>query len=196
MIEDWDNRPAVQLEIWKDGDYMMSASVYHYLVAMLSIDDETEQWEKEFYAYAESNDGYWLSNMEDWAKSKGWDVGIHNTYNGDCALSQTLQYAYCYENDLILLQIHNGADVRGGYTKPRVFKADEGFVFYNDFDAYCDKCEQGWYTDDMGYHWYPSNSGQTEEFGISRDDCEELTCDHALHENCGGKLSISNRSEH
>lgn len=47
-----------------------------------------------------------------------------NTYNGEDALSQTLQYTLFsgYAGDFVALQVHGGADVRGGYTKPRVFE--------------------------------------------------------------------------
>jgi hypothetical protein len=58
-----------------------------------------------------------------------------NTYNGEDLLSQTLQYHYftigetdrggrgSYEQ-YVVLQVHGGADVRGGYTRPRVFSVD------------------------------------------------------------------------
>ncbi len=47
----------------------------------------------------------------------------HNTYNGEDLLSQTLQFIYWTDEDgaHVLLQIHGGADVRGGYTDARVF---------------------------------------------------------------------------
>ena len=38
-----------------------------------------------------------------------------------------------FEDDLILLSIHNGADVRGGYTDYRVFKViDESFYHWHE----------------------------------------------------------------
>src|SRR3954453_2997548 len=47
----------------------------------------------------------------------------YNTYNGEDCLSQTLQFTYFEHEDsaYVLLQIHGGADVRGGYTAPRAF---------------------------------------------------------------------------
>lgn len=46
-----------------------------------------------------------------------------NTYNGEDALSQVLQYVLFSGDagEFVILQIHGGCDVRGGYTKPRVF---------------------------------------------------------------------------
>ena len=51
-----------------------------------------------------------------------------NSYNGESMLSQVIQYVvYSNENDepRILLQIHNGCDVRGGYTTPRIFAPED-----------------------------------------------------------------------
>jgi len=59
-----------------------------------------------------------------------------NTYNGEDMLSQVLLYTYFTWNNeaYVVLQIHGGADVRGGYTKPRVFvidNDDETAIFDN-----------------------------------------------------------------
>ena len=66
-----------------------------------------------------------------------------NTYNGDEYVSQTLQFM-CFTdsyNDYVLLQIHGGCDVRGGYTAPRVFEINDidYFLMYMDsVDTCCD----------------------------------------------------------
>lgn len=92
---------------------------------------------------------------------------VVNTYNGEDLLSQTLQYALWEMEDgdeYILLQIHGGADVRGGYTRPRLFRAStEDYSILDNARAsiYCtnpeckDKYGQStnWSTDD-GCHWY------------------------------------------
>ncbi len=46
-----------------------------------------------------------------------------NTYNGENLVDQILQFTLFSNNsgEYVTLQIHGGADVRGGYTKPRVF---------------------------------------------------------------------------
>ena len=57
----------------------------------------------------------------------GYKVGHINSYNEDCLLSQTVQIIYSgdlFDHDLIALSIHNGADVRGGYTDFKIFDAD------------------------------------------------------------------------
>jgi hypothetical protein len=61
-------------------------------------------------------------------------IRVFNTYNGESDLSQTLQGANLelfidgqYEY-YTLLQIHGGADVRGGYTDAVLFKCEEGII--------------------------------------------------------------------
>ena len=62
----------------------------------------------------------------------GYKVGHINSYNEDCLLSQTVQIIYSgdlFDHELIALSIHNGADVRGGYTDFKIFGADiEGLL--------------------------------------------------------------------
>ena len=58
----------------------------------------------------------------------------------------------------VLLSVHGGADVRGGYTTPQVFEltGDEGVADWilgmQDFQAA--DGDNGWNSDDAGYHWY------------------------------------------
>jgi hypothetical protein len=84
------------------------------------------------FADRRPDDG-WLSIMESFGEAlqRRGATGIYgdgspfteNTYNGENLLSQVLQYLY-FEfggESHVLLQIHGGCDVRGGYTKPRAF---------------------------------------------------------------------------
>jgi len=122
----------------------------------------------------------WLSAMECFVGS-GWreygrPAGIYgeggpvtvNTYNGEDLLSQTIQYVYWEDSngEHIMLQLHNGADVRGGYTKPRAFDVGGDYGELAIFDnahagISCDKCNAAWHTDD-GYHWYPNNNEEVQ----------------------------------
>jgi hypothetical protein len=104
---------------------------------------------------------------------------VVNTYNGEDLLSQTIQYVYFEVPELneayVVLQIHGGCDVRGGYTAPKVFVLDDGthgeLAIFDNAKAtiYCtgEDCtdEYGqcnsWYTDD-GCHFYPNGGGDTQ----------------------------------
>ena len=88
------------------------------------------------------------SGATDWnAETKSWGVSLEawddltegneieegrtfNTYNGDSDLSQTLQGGWLTINgeEYLLLQIHNGCDVRGGYTDAKLFKCPECII--------------------------------------------------------------------
>lgn len=51
---------------------------------------------------------------------------VDNTYNGEDLLSQGFQYIWFEYNaeDYIALSIHNGCDIRGGYTDIHIFKVN------------------------------------------------------------------------
>ena len=131
-IADWDDSAPETWKFEKWGDrvnYEHSINIYHYLVENLSITEASQQKQREFDEYCEARpkDSYYqlmekFSNLE--AHSPEWS---ENTYNGDCDLSQGLQFNIFSDEDgdcFILLQVHNGADIRGGYTDPRVFEVD------------------------------------------------------------------------
>jgi hypothetical protein len=88
---------------------------------------------------------------------------VVNTYNGESLLTQTLQFVWFSvdQTDYILLQIHGGCDVRGGYTMPRAFETTgEGSMWdaaYANID--CGSPDHNWCTDDA-YNWYYQGSTQ------------------------------------
>lgn len=101
-----------------------------------------------------------------------------NTYNGEDLLSQTLQYTYfeCDGTPYVLLQVHGGCDVRGGYTAPRAFRLTDsdgsGILDNARATIYCEPRsddvrgqlglngkpvpppEPHYWTTDDGCHWY------------------------------------------
>ena len=88
-----------------------------------------------------------------------------NTYNHESLLDQVLQYTFWEDTggcQLVLLQVHGGCDVRGGYSAPQFFRTDE-YALLGDCRATIlpegwAEDENGirilWDTDDGGYHWY------------------------------------------
>jgi hypothetical protein len=152
-----------------DSEISIQYNVFHYLTNNLELDDTTKQLQKLFDKYAkqpENNDVGYFALMEDFAKilcKKEFESqGSWNTYNNESLLSQGLQVVSIAkkDNDLDtywILQIHNGCDVRGGYTRPRIFHVPNiEETIFSDHDA-SSMCECGWCnatTDDCGYHWY------------------------------------------
>ena len=116
-----------------------------------------------------------------------------NTYNEESMLSQVLQYTmFTLEDDTpisdyldigdtdaepivldagtyVLLQIHGGCDVRGGYTQPRLFMLNtyddaEFFDVGRHASIYCNDCGAGWHTFDCTFFEPSGNAGETDNF--------------------------------
>ncbi len=105
-------------------------SVFHYL-NMLDLDDFCDKYNalpcKDW-----DSDIYGVSKLQkEWLDSKGVKIlDSFNTYNGESSLSQVLQGTYISSvgrdtPDYVLLQVHGGCDVRGGYTNAKMFKLPE-----------------------------------------------------------------------
>lgn len=103
-------------------------NIYHYLVNHLELNQETDYLNKKFNSFInlkENKNNCYLTIMELFSvKILNVNYKTINTCNYDNLLSQVIQYVvFKWENeDYIILQIHNGCDVRGGYTKPYIFK--------------------------------------------------------------------------
>jgi len=146
-----DFRETPEVYVYED---VILVNVFHYLAYYLERDGVAEELERRLYEFAdlpENRDLSWLGVMEEFAEEleeEGWSVYTEfNTYNFDNFLSQVLQGIVIErgEDSYIILQIHNGCDVRGGYTKPRVFRLTDPEEFFYNMDRVlvgCD-CETG-----------------------------------------------------
>lgn len=91
-----------------------------------------------------------------------------NTYNEENALSQDIQFTMfgldaggSMSGPFVLLQIHGGADARGGYTLPRVFSFNGRFAVESFFDwgrvglrGQDIDTAPYWTSDDAGYSYH------------------------------------------
>lgn len=91
-----------------------------------------------------------------------------NTYNWASIHSQVLQGELLERNDetYLLLQIHGGADVRGGYTDAKLFKLDDHAEFYN---VITEDCGFGAEIKDKDSQTKDMFTGQTHDNYISLD---------------------------
>jgi hypothetical protein len=136
----------------------------------------------------------WLGVMEAFAESlhdgeSKYDVvRTFNSYNDETLLSQVFQWTEFSRNDVryICLQIHGGADVRGGYTKPRVFKVTEGWYYQcADCDIYCTnkECENS--------QWSLMGPDTIEWSGSATDELDDIYGqDNPACPRCGSPLGI------
>tara|TARA_R110002049_G_scaffold165380_1_gene331313 strand:+ start:1007 stop:1705 length:699 start_codon:yes stop_codon:yes gene_type:complete len=117
----------------KYNEIYRTVSVYHYLTHNLEIDSicfefnelntEPKDWEGGSDVYGVSLAAWdYLTEYYEVEVSRSW-----NTYNSESDLSQILQGANLTINDeeYILIQIHGGADARGGYTDAKLFKCGD-----------------------------------------------------------------------
>jgi hypothetical protein len=147
----------------------ITLNVYHWLAARLNYRPDMQAQFTRFANRPENKDESWFTTgaayMDHLVETKD-ATGLYgdgkpmtvNTYNGEDSLSQVIQYTY-FEIDrdaFVLLQIHGGCDVRGGYTKPMIFEApDECSIFDNARVTLSEEGRDGFYwdSDDGGYRW-------------------------------------------
>jgi hypothetical protein len=170
-IQDFRKTPVIIVE----KDYVL-VNIFHFLNAFLERDAVSEILEAYFYKLADTEwiNLSWLECIYKFAKvlrKLGFETyNVFNTYNWENLLSQGFQ-GMIFENEkgsYIILQIHNGCDVRGGYTKPRIFKltADLEFEFHdamNDIHAEC-KCTNAYIDESFNWHWYSDYEKDKAEF--------------------------------
>ena len=136
-IEDFENEDEEVYQIdAKYKEIYRTVSVFHYLTNNLEIDEICEHfnslqnafnnWDADADVYGVSFQAFeYLQNNFDIEVQRSW-----NTYNSESDLSQILQGANITINDddYILIQVHNGADARGGYTDAKLLKMDEYLI--------------------------------------------------------------------
>ena len=141
-LEDFRNedRCTMELSLWTNSEgkenieATVDISVFHYLNEALELDEicnefnnmPVDNWDADnFYGVSSEGEEYLLSIGETTADS--W-----NTYNWCANFSQTMQGREIEINGAkyVVLQIHGGADVRGGYTDAKLFKISEYCEFF------------------------------------------------------------------
>ena len=150
-IEDFENEEEELYQL--DAKYKeihRTVSVFHYLTNNLEIDDICEEFNKiqndsVDYKWTMQGDMYGVSKEAYAMLMEQPDVEIQkpwNTNKGESDLSQILQGANIIINDenYILIQIHNGADARGGYTDAKLFKM-EGHAVHEYLEVWKDSSE-------------------------------------------------------
>lgn len=186
-IDDFKNINVIDVEIYDKDDILISYNVYHYLTNFLDVTETSEMLNNGITTDKNNFSDIELMErilMRPSINTTGY--GCHeivNTYNYDNIISTTLQYAifeYGGEystNTYIILQIHTGADVRGGYTTPQIFMIEDPDYFIMaqcDVYAFCG-CG-GWHSDDCGYNWYPDDNESEFKDITYIDNDEVLRC--------------------
>jgi hypothetical protein len=170
-VAEWDATPSATLDNWQCA----SVSTYHYMSDRLKFAPELDE---SFQQFADTMpDSGWLDIIEEWLDTlplvTSRDImpdGRHgwNTYNGEDNLTQVLQGTTFRLDDgyggqvFAIVQTHNGCDVRGGYSTPRVFEVSCDMAEYFPYDnadmALACSASCGWYADIRGGEYYDVDS--------------------------------------
>lgn len=172
--------PVVNVDGYKDGDWTIDVSTYHFLTNHLVVSPESNKLNKQFKAFGdkpENEDKPYPELMRMWQEElfqkqeqlvdmygddDGTILNVSNSYNADNLIDQVLQYQFFRKDghEFAILQVHGGADVRGGYTAPQVFElstpSGEGVADWliNMTGVQASDGVRTFYSDDSGYHWY------------------------------------------
>jgi len=196
-----------------DIEILTYVSTYHFLKHRVDYDKQAHQLTKQFYEYANSpelEDENWLSCMK--ACFGGCSVNTYNQESNVDQVLQfvtfDLEYVgYADERDprpedrefkigdrivraveeihgeFVALQIHNGCDVRGGYTAPVVFEAPHNadyLMMSPPTDVSCPTC--GWVASQ--YDGGVSKDGAWDELEYHEDH------DMLVHDECGHRCEV------
>lgn len=133
-LADFEKEPEVKLEFYEGKAEYYVISVFHYLTKQLEIDGicqefndiPSDDWDDGDY-YGVSVKAGKLLDRYNAVIGEGW-----NSYNRESSLSQVIQgtYVSIANNDYVVLQIHGGCDVRGGYTDAKLFKVVNSYGDY------------------------------------------------------------------
>jgi hypothetical protein len=201
VVADFQAQPSATAEIyvreWQGklvAEVLPCVNIFHLLTGgALELDDlchefnatPVDDWDGDY-------NGVSLEGSE-WLEARGFAMckesrGGWNTYNWNAAHSQvmqgnelTLEGEYG-EEKYLLLQIHGGADVRGGYTDARLFKLADHAEFYNVVSEDCGFSGDDCSAEDTKYlSWHGE---WINEHGSCADDSELLAFALA----CGASL--------
>lgn len=186
LVNDFRLQPriVVQTDEWNNvKQFTLGKSLFHYLDERLEYDAGLSYKFLRFANRKSQKDEYWMSNIIDFIESiDAHDDGDGNSYNHENLLSQDFQWhAFTYYNiQYVIIQTHNGADIRGGYSTPRVFRVNDELANLFDFayvNAGCSCSESTTYD---GYHWDGSEDKfpkvwhvSTRKGGVYCQECKE-----------------------
>lgn len=202
-VADFIAAPSTKIE-WDYECY--SINTFQWLLANLTFDPTMQ---RRFELITMGSDDPHLVDAETFAEKMhdgdhymvGKEPRTFNSYNGETLLDGTIQGVLFSRHDTlyIALQIHGGADVRGGYTAPKIFSIDDSDYWWDEtIEFYCqnDECKAI-----DGYPW--AADLQVTEW-ITRDGCgvinpwEDSTFDKTKGEcpSCGSQLETEARLSH
>ena len=142
-----------------EDDYPIKSLFHHLIESCEYLPNENKKltdWiNEDKYHYMNNSEGRENSfnDVEDFMQKfifPDSKINCIYTYNEETALSQDIQFLYgddIYDNNIIALSIHNGADARGGLTDYKLFKVDWDMFLNYSLDYYNDEDIKEMYQD-------------------------------------------------
>ena len=117
----------------------VTISLFHHLVEALHVTRLSEALDEELYAFSKGREeGSYLEDIEAFIEHIGAEEGYsENSYNRESNLSQVIQYQTFTlgGTEYVALQVHQGADVRGGYTRPYIFELADEYALLSEWGS-------------------------------------------------------------
>lgn len=205
-LDDWRARPSATLEIYMceyngelTADLSPCVDIFHLLTGgALELDEfcrefnklPVEDWKGDFYGVS-MRGAEWLENRGFVPHGESF-----NTYNWMSNHSQVMQgqeltrESEWGDENYLLLQIHGGCDVRGGYTDAKLFKLAQHAELYNVLTEDCGFIVGDWSVGEgISLEWHGE---WINEHGSAASDDELLQFATA----CGASLENSSVTVH
>ena len=148
-LADFENQPSATADIYVReykgelvAEILPCVNIFHLLTGgALELDDICKEFNAKPVDDWDGMPGVSMDGYEWLMSNCGFDLKgeMFNTYNWSANHSQgmTGQELELNDNNYILIQIHGGADVRGGYTDAKLFRLDDHAEFYNIVNEDC-----------------------------------------------------------
>jgi hypothetical protein len=147
-LKDFENEPRlILLDQDRNYPYYEKSTFHHLADSCIYLPNENAdlfEWvSQNEYDYFKNENGRSLNSMYDiedyMLETYNLEPRVINTFNEECSLTQTLQFITLgdtYDSNIIALSVHNGADVRGGYTDYKIFEieTDLFYSWYLEYD--------------------------------------------------------------
>ena len=160
--------------IAKWDNYGVTLSTFHFLKANLDYSEDAGALDAMFRRKFKERQYADACEFAQWIDPEFKGDGF-NTYNGDCALDQTLRGAmFDFQGRrFVALQVHGGCDVRGGYSDARIFELVNDYLFVADFSV---KTKKGSYRTNDTYNFYNDDGNDKKTWEeLFAEGVEEVT---------------------
>ena len=157
-VEDWVK--SLRVTIGSYGD--VTLSTFHHLDEQLVYSADLD---RAFQGFSVGREGSYLEDIADFIKLIGAEESYSdNSANHDSNLSQVIQWQeFCIGLDrYVALQIHGGADIRGGYTKPRIFQNCDESLSFESLSIYCSEDRFHYLNTRGGGEWLDQHGNYTQ----------------------------------